>query len=230
MAAEQPPQSSAPVDNQALNPEQVRSTGALAGEQNASDGQGLTDYERYKMQKEQEMLSDDYTSGQNDQSYAQSQAGAYDTTFSEGQTYQDQYYEDNNQQPAVVNNYYYNNDDDYYDYYYTSRLRRFHSPYYGWNYYDPWYSDNYWYTYNPVKLGYKYLLWLTLGFQLWHGTSLTIHHGTAAITDMVDIMTSIPHTTVTVHSDIPDTTVPTGMDTDLVTMVEAITELWVWLW
>ena len=32
-------------------------------------------------------------------------------------------------------------DDDPYDYYYTSRIRRFHRPYYGFNYYDPVYVD-----------------------------------------------------------------------------------------
>ncbi len=144
-------QTNAPVNHEALNPDRVSNTNALQGEQNASDEQGLTDYERYKKQKEQEMLSGDYTSGQNE-SYDQSQAGAYDTTFVP-QNYQDQSYNDNGQQPAVVNNYYYGDNDGYYDFYYTSRLRRFHSPYYGWDYYDPFYSDNYWYTYNPASWG-----------------------------------------------------------------------------
>ena len=52
----------APVNNEALNPDRVSNTNALQGEQNASDEQGLADYERYKKQKEQEMLSGDYTS------------------------------------------------------------------------------------------------------------------------------------------------------------------------
>ncbi|MFT5165630.1 MAG: hypothetical protein ACI8P3_000858, partial [Saprospiraceae bacterium] len=35
----------------------------------------------------------------------------------------------------------YDDSDDRYDYYYTSRIRRFHRPYYGFNYYDPVYVD-----------------------------------------------------------------------------------------
>ncbi|MEZ4948569.1 MAG: hypothetical protein R2784_04155 [Saprospiraceae bacterium] len=47
------------------------------------------------------------------------------------------------------NNYDYDDDgysyDDNYDFYYTSRIRRFHRPYYGFNYFDPVYVDAYYY-------------------------------------------------------------------------------------
>ena len=56
------------------------------------------------------------------------------------------------------------NDDDYYDYYYTSRLRRFHTGInYGWSYYDPWYTNTYWYDYNPYSWGYS----IYLGYNWW---------------------------------------------------------------
>ena len=42
------------------------------------------------------------------------------------------------------------------DYSYTLRLKRFYSPYYGFNYYDDYYTNLYWYTYNPFYLGYTY--------------------------------------------------------------------------
>lgn len=38
-----------------------------------------------------------------------------------------------------------NFDNDEYDYYYTSRIRRFHRPLYGFNYFDPYYTDLYYY-------------------------------------------------------------------------------------
>lgn len=55
--------------------------------------------------------------------------------------YGDDYYEDGG--AAVYEDEYdYYND---YDYYYTSRIRRFHRPYYGFNYFDPIYVDAYHY-------------------------------------------------------------------------------------
>ncbi len=36
-------------------------------------------------------------------------------------------------------------EDDYYDFYYTSRIRRFHRPFYGFSYFDPCYVDVYYY-------------------------------------------------------------------------------------
>ncbi len=35
------------------------------------------------------------------------------------------------------------------EYYYSSRFRRFHQPYYSFGYYDPFYSNSNWYSYDP---------------------------------------------------------------------------------
>ena len=45
--------------------------------------------------------------------------------------------------------------DDYYDYSYSSRIRRFHSPnaMVAGGYYDPWYTNMYYYDYNPNNFG-----------------------------------------------------------------------------
>jgi hypothetical protein len=59
---------------------------------------------------------------------------------------------------TIVNNYYnYDPDydmDNYYDYMYTSRLRRFHNPRRAFfNYYDPFYTNMYWYNNDPFAFG-----------------------------------------------------------------------------
>lgn len=43
--------------------------------------------------------------------------------------------------------------DDYYDFSYAQRLKRFHNPVYGFSYYDPCYTDLYYYTYDPFYWG-----------------------------------------------------------------------------
>mgnify|MGYP006872990097 CR=1 FL=1 len=63
----------------------------------------------------------------------------------------------------ITNNYYFD-EDNYYDYAYTARLRRFYSGYaYDWSYYDPYFTNQYWYTYNPgcwgVSIYYGYNFW-----------------------------------------------------------------------
>ena len=62
----------------------------------------------------------------------------------------------------VTNNYYFDSDD-YYDYAYAARIRRFHSPVtYCWGYYDPFYTNLYWYDAYPgswgvsIYLGYNW--------------------------------------------------------------------------
>ncbi|MFM7217163.1 MAG: hypothetical protein ACKO1U_03995, partial [Bacteroidota bacterium] len=64
------------------------------------------------------------------------------------------------------NNYYYNQDD-YYDYAYSARLRRFYSPYYGYSYYDPIYTNSYWYDYSPVNWGVS----IYSGYSWWAPSS-----------------------------------------------------------
>jgi hypothetical protein len=60
----------------------------------------------------------------------------------------DVYIDDNATGSPVVNNYYGD-----YDFYYTSRIFRFHRPYVAFNYYSPFFTDTYWYTYQPFNLG-----------------------------------------------------------------------------
>jgi hypothetical protein len=56
----------------------------------------------------------------------------------------------------ITSNYYGNNNtfyqDDYYDYAYSARIRRFHSGV-SFGYYDPWFTNMYWYTYDPFFFG-----------------------------------------------------------------------------
>jgi hypothetical protein len=59
---------------------------------------------------------------------------------------------------TIVNNYYNNSPDydmdSYYDYMYASRLRRFHNPRRNvFNYYDPFYTNMYWYNQDPFAFG-----------------------------------------------------------------------------
>jgi len=56
---------------------------------------------------------------------------------------------------TVINNYYEDDYDmdDYYDYMYASRIRRFNRPNAGFGYYDPFYTNAYWYSYDPFVFG-----------------------------------------------------------------------------
>ncbi len=79
---------------------------------------------------------------------------------------QTEYYVDEEGNANITNNYYgdYYDYDDYYDYTYASRIRRFHTGYYsGFGYYHNYYTDMYWYTYDPfyygVSIYYGYPWW-----------------------------------------------------------------------
>ncbi|MFN4123237.1 MAG: hypothetical protein ACK4GL_08040 [Flavobacteriales bacterium] len=52
----------------------------------------------------------------------------------------------------TVNNYYFDMDD-YYDFQYASRVRRFHRPMNRWGYFDPFYTNMFWYDPNPLFFG-----------------------------------------------------------------------------
>ncbi len=67
---------------------------------------------------------------------------------------------DANGNTYVTNNYY---NDDYYDYAYSAKLKRFYTPAYGYGYYDPFYTNLYWYDYNPVSWGVS----IYLGYNWW---------------------------------------------------------------
>lgn len=107
------------------------------------------------------------SSGTQTNSNSSSPASPEDYTQSDENSYTQQ---DTEIKPAgnVTNNYYgdyYDYDyDDYYDYAYASRIRRFYSPIYSFGYYDPWYTNAYWYSYNPVYYGTS----IYLGYSWWY--------------------------------------------------------------
>ncbi|HPT52083.1 MAG TPA: hypothetical protein PK740_02240, partial [Bacteroidales bacterium] len=95
----------------------------------------------------------------NYEEYNYSENNGENLGYSSSETYYDN--EDGN--TYVTNNYYYD-EDDYYDYYYTSRIRRFHHDYNcGWGYYDPYYTNLYWYDNSPSNWGIS----IYLGYNWW---------------------------------------------------------------
>ena len=76
------------------------------------------------------------------------------------------------QDPIVENNYYYGDGDYIYDYYYASRIRRFHTPYVSYSYYNSYFTDCYWYTYEPSYWGMS----IYLG-SMWNPVGLSISFG-----------------------------------------------------
>ncbi|MCX6291562.1 MAG: hypothetical protein NT126_07335 [Bacteroidetes bacterium] len=113
-----------------------------------SESPAPSDYSKENSNYSQE---DQNNSGSNNQSNAQINSDYTNSTQEKddrGHTY-------------VTNNYY--NDDDYYDYAYTARLKRFYAPAYGYSYYDPFYTNLYWYDYNPASWGVS----IYLGYHWW---------------------------------------------------------------
>ena len=81
--------------------------------------------------------ADDYTPANNTQQDNSANRNSGDTYVTNNNTYTSSY-----------------SDDDYYDYAYAARIRRFNSPYYNtWSYYDPYYTNMYYYNYNPYYFG-----------------------------------------------------------------------------
>lgn len=76
------------------------------------------------------------------------------------------------QDVIVENNYYYGDGDYIYDYYYASRIRRFHKPFVSYSYYNSYYTDCYWYTYEPSFWGMS----IYLG-SMWNPVGLSISFG-----------------------------------------------------
>ncbi len=64
---------------------------------------------------------------------------------------EDEIYSDTIEDGTIVNNYY--EADDYYDFSYSARIRRFHRPLWSMGYYGGLYTDYYWYSYNPYHCG-----------------------------------------------------------------------------
>ena len=75
-------------------------------------------------------------------------------------------------QDVIVENNYYGDGDYIYDYYYASRIRRFHKPYVSYSYYNSYYTDCYWYTYEPSFWGMS----IYLG-SMWNPVGLSISFG-----------------------------------------------------
>ena len=102
----------------------------------------LSDYEIYRMQLEAEMLGESYElEGSEAAYYDQYQYNDSVNASVQGAT---------EAAPVIVNNYYYNDPNDYY---YSSNIRRFSDEFYGWDYYDPYYTDLYWYTGRSINWG-----------------------------------------------------------------------------
>lgn len=99
----------------------------------------------------------DYT--QSNSNYDQGTSSGYDQQPDYSSTTQSQ---DQQGNTYITNNYNYN-EDDYYDYEYSSRIRRFYTPVYGYGYYNPYYTNQYWYDYNPVSWGVS----IYLGYDWW---------------------------------------------------------------
>ena len=116
----------------------------------------LSDYEKYWMEREAEMLGESYEPEGSEALYV-NQYESYDT-LNEVSEYGEA------SPPVIVNNYYMDPN----DYYYSSNLRRFSDAYYGWDYYDPYYTDLYFYTGRPmhwgINIGWGYPGW-GLGFS-----------------------------------------------------------------
>jgi len=100
---------------------------------------------------------------------------AYQNTGNEAVNDTSEYYydEDGN---MVINNFYYG---DYYDFAYTSRIRRFHGPHASFGYYDPYYTNMYYYMHDPyyygvsIYLGYGAMPYYYpgyFGFSPWYGS------------------------------------------------------------
>jgi hypothetical protein len=74
----------------------------------------------------------------------------------QNQTEDQQYSRDSDGNLIIRNNYYEDSEfnfDDYYDYAYSARIRRFGNSWNTWNYYDPFYTNYYWYNPMPMNWG-----------------------------------------------------------------------------
>jgi len=136
------------MNAQAMNQEQSYTKSVATTDEN------LSDYEVYKLQQEAEMLGEYYAPEGSEALYSE-QYVEYDTLGQYGQE----------GAPVIINNNYYTDPNDYY---YSSNLRRFSDSYSGWNYYDPYYTDMYFYTGSPyswgISMGFGYPGW-GMGFS-----------------------------------------------------------------
>ena len=95
-----------------------------------------------------------YNYNQNDSGQPQQSDNSQNQNYSTSEQHSDE-----KGNTYVTNNY----NGDYYDYEYSSKIRRFYQPAYGYNYYDPYYTNSYWYDYNPYSWGVS----IYLGYNWW---------------------------------------------------------------
>lgn len=117
-----------------------------------SNTEGLSDYERYRLQKEQEESGESQAVYRQHEDYYDDSPLVYEDGSYQGNSKKSYSYYDQDSDRVVINNYYGSDFYDY-DYLYSSRIRRFSRPYYSWNYYDPFFTDMFYYNYNPAYWG-----------------------------------------------------------------------------
>ncbi len=69
------------------------------------------------------------------------------------------------------------NPDEYYDYEYSSRIKRFHDPNTGFDYYNNYYTDQYYYNYDPYCYGSSIYAGYGCGYPSYWGPSLSFSFG-----------------------------------------------------
>ena len=141
--------SGASVNNEAVSPDAVRKSTAIPYDSSAD---GLSDYERYRLQKEQEAVTGSEPVYRSETEYNYDSSVVYEDETVQDNADSYSYYDENTDR-IVINNYYGEGAYNDYDYYYSSRIRRFSNPYSSWNYYDPFYTDMFHYNYNPAYWG-----------------------------------------------------------------------------
>eukprot|EP00825_Cyclidium_porcatum_P023126 TRINITY_DN2542_c0_g1_i2.p1 TRINITY_DN2542_c0_g1~~TRINITY_DN2542_c0_g1_i2.p1 ORF type:complete len:227 (-),score=5.54 TRINITY_DN2542_c0_g1_i2:668-1348(-) len=125
------------------------------------DTSGMTDYEKYHAQMENKRVNTNATDQKDLVNQEPSQNNANNSSNTNQQPNYSEQQVDDGDRPVVVNNYYAADD---YDYYYASRIRRFHQPYLGFNYYSPFYTDYYWY--DPFYFGSSIYWGPSFGFGI----------------------------------------------------------------
>ncbi|MCX7954265.1 MAG: hypothetical protein N3A01_03635 [Bacteroidales bacterium] len=96
-------------------------------------------------------------------SYYNSEANNIPQNTQTSKKYEQTIESSNNGDTYVTNNYYNFDPDDYYDFSYAARIRRFHGPYLGFGYFDGFYTNLYWYTYDPWDWGIS----IYFGYRWW---------------------------------------------------------------
>lgn len=105
---------------------------------------------------------------------AQNQVIVDNSDYNEIEVYEGEYIEEVPQEEYQDGySHFFDEFSDYYNYLYSSRLRRFHRPYYSFGYYNNYFTNMYWYELNPYAWGTSIYLnssWmLPFGYTGWPG-------------------------------------------------------------